>query len=55
MRLFQRAALFMLALAVLGLPVAAGGPALASTAGAPAAAVAPCLSDPAAHDREDAG
>ena len=48
MRLLQRAALFPLALAVLGLPVAPGGPALASSAGAPAAAVAPCLSDPVA-------
>ena len=49
MRLFQRAAASLLALAVVGLPVAAAGPALASTVGGSAAAVVPCLTE---HGRQ---
>lgn len=54
----RRAAVTLTALALLGLPVVSGGPATATSlasAGAPAAAVAPCLSDLARqrvrHDR----
>ncbi len=49
MRLIQRAATSLLALAMVGMPVAAAGPALASTVGGSAAAVAPCLTDMAAR------
>ncbi len=49
MRLFQRAATTLTALALVGLPVVAASPAQASSVGGSAAAVVPCLSDAAAR------